>query len=734
MTQRLALACAAHPWRTIAAWLGAIAVAVVLVGALLGGNLTGEGHVTNNPESLRAADLLDQRFPHQADFDELVIVRSERLRADLDRAAFRAEVAGLAAAMRGHGGIASLRTYYSTGDRSLVSRDGHAMLIAVKLVDPGEDHVGPVMDAVKRFDGRNGFATGITGEFSINDDFGTVSERDLRNGELRLGVPAALIVLVIVFGALVAAALPLLLALVSIAVALGLTALVSAQWELSIFVTNMLTGMGFALGIDYALFVVSRFREERVSGREKTAAIGAAGATASRAVLFSGSAFVLAMTGLLLVQSTIMRSLALGAILVGIVSVVAALTLLPAVLALIGDGVNRLRVPVLGRRVDRPSGESRFWGGIVRRVIRRPALSLAAGVAFLLLAASPALSLTIGSAGISTLPDDLASKQGYLMLQRSFPATGAEPATVVIDGAVRSPEVRAAIGRLRERLAHDPRFGPTSLQVNPAGNLAALSVPVGGDALSDRAVHAVRDLRSEVVPPAFEGVDATVLVGGRTAENIDYYDVMGRWLPLVLLFVLGLSFVLLTIAFRSVVVAGTAIALNLLSVGAAYGLLVLVFEDGVASGLFGFEHVSETEAWVPLFLFAVLFGLSMDYQVFLLSRIRERYTQTGDTTDAIVFGIGSTARIITGAALIIVAVFAGFAAGDLVMFQQMGFGVAVALLIDATLVRSVLVPAVMQLLGEWNWYLPRWLDWLPRVDVEGHAEPEKRPRPVPEPT
>jgi RND superfamily putative drug exporter len=209
---------------------------------------------------------------------------------------------------------------------------------------------------------------------------------------------------------------------------------------------------------------------------------------------------------------------------------------------------------------------------------------------------------------------------------------------------------------------------------------------------------------------------------------------MANWLPLVLVFVLGLSFLLLTVAFRSIVVAGTAIGLNLLSVSAAYGLLVLVFEHGVGAGLLGFHRVDVIEAWVPLFLFAVLFGLSMDYQVFLLSRIRERYTQSGDTTDAITFGIGSTARIITGAALIIVAVFAGFATGDLVMFQQMGFGIAVALLIDATLVRSVLVPAAMQLLGEWNWYLPRWLDWIPHVDVEGHAEADAAPRIVPEPT
>ncbi len=257
---------------------------------------------------------------------------------------------------------------------------------------------------------------------------------------------------------------------------------------------------------------------------------------------------------------------------------------------------------------------------------------------------------------------------------------------------------------------------------NEGGGVTVVSVAVSADPLSDQAIEAVERLRDEIVPAAFEGTEATVLVGGTTAENIDYFDVMNHWLPIVLLFVLGLSFVLLTVAFRSIVIAGTAILLNLLSVGATYGLLVLVFQHGIGTGLLGFQQVDIVEAWVPLFLFAVLFGLSMDYQVFLLSRIRERYSQTGNTNDAIEFGITSTARIITGAALIIVAVFLGFAMGELVMFQQMGFGIAIALLIDATIVRSVLVPAAMTILGKWNWYLPSWLQWLPHMEVEGHTQ------------
>jgi RND superfamily putative drug exporter len=278
--------------------------------------------------------------------------------------------------------------------------------------------------------------------------------------------------------------------------------------------------------------------------------------------------------------------------------------------------------------------------------------------------------------------------------------------------------VRAALRRLSTQLAANPEFGRGVTRYATDGSVAALDVPIHGDDAGTRAVAAVRELRSTTIPQAFSGTDATVLVGGRTAENIDYFDSVSKPTPYVFALVLGLTLVLLTLAFRSIVIALTAIALNLLSVGAAYGLLVLVFLKGVGNELFGFQHVAVIEAWVPLFLFAVLFGLSMDYQVFLLSRIKERYDVGHDTRAAVAWGVGSTARIITGAALIIVAVFAGFARGDLVQFQQMGFGVAVALLIDATIIRSVILPAAMALLGRWNWYLPSWLNWLPRVEIE----------------
>jgi RND superfamily putative drug exporter len=483
-----------------------------------------------------------------------------------------------------------------------------------------------------------------------------------------------------------------------------MVAVLAHTFELSVFVVNMLTGMGLALGIDYALFVISRYREERSRGRVQLDAIAAASTTANRAVVFSGTAFVVAMLGMLIVPNSIMRSLAVGAILVGIVSVIAATTLLPALLGLVGDGVDRLRLPLVGRRASNPEG--RFWSAIVGAVLRRPGVSLSLSVAILLAAAIPIFGMHVGTSGASALPERFESRQGYAALQRSFPGATASPVEIV-DGSTIG---QASFEELRAQLARDPDFGPGQITRSPNG-VALLSVPVKGDPSGESAIDAVRELRSEDLP-------AGALVGGVTSENIDYIDSATDPAFLVIGLVLGLTLVLLTAVFRSLVLAGLTVVLNLLSVGAAYGLIVLVFQHGVGAGLFGFQQSDTIEAWVPLFLFSVLFGLSMDYQVFLLSRIKERYDHVGDTTQAVTFGVASTARIITGAALIIIAVFTGFARGELIMFQQMGFGVAVALLLDATIVRSIVLPSAMSLLGRWNWYLPRWLNWLPRVQIE----------------
>jgi putative drug exporter of the RND superfamily len=719
MTERIARASAAHPWRTLLAW-GVVLVASVAAIALVLNELSTEGEPTNNPQSEQADKRSLAGFPPSANrvVSDVVVVRSET--ASVDDQRFERFVQELADRERGTGAVASVQSYYDTQDRLLVSRDRHATLVLLSI--PDVDDAEAVIDEVNRADTDPNFSAAITGNQTRDHDFNHLSETDLREGELQFGLPAALIVLLLVFGAVVAGFVPLLMAIFSIVVAFGLVALTTQVFELSVFTINMLTGMGLALGIDYSLFVISRYREERSNGREPLDSIAASGATASRAVLFSGSAFVVAMFGLLLVPNTIMRSLAAGAILVGITSVAAALTLLPALLGLLRDRVDALRLPIVGRKsTERSNPEGRFWRAVINRVLRRPALSLALSVALLLAAAVPVLGINVGTEGVSTFPDGLASKRGYLALERDFPAQTADPIHVVVANA-SDDDVAQSVARLRGRLAADPRFGAGEIRRGENG-IADLVVPVRGDPGGDAAVSAVRDLRDTLAPGAFARTRADPLVGGTTSENIDYFDTVTDPAPLVFAFVLGLTFVLLTVAFRSVSVALTATILNLLSVGAAYGLLVLVFQHGVGADLLGFQQVDTIEAWVPLFLFSVLFGLSMDYQVFLLSRVRERYDATGDTRDAVGWGVASTARIITGAALIIVAVFAGFARGDLVMFQQMGFGVAVALLLDATIIRSVVLPSLMAMLGDRSWYLPRWLEWIPHFEVEGARDP-----------
>jgi uncharacterized membrane protein YdfJ with MMPL/SSD domain len=715
MTERLARGSSRRPWLVVGLWVTVILAAFVLVSTLLA--FEGEAEITRTTESKQADRILDEGFPQAATgnpITEVVVVRAED--GDARSGKTRARVAALADELRTAG---ATRVVTYDQERRLVSPDADSTVLLVALGPDGEDDVEGVVDVVERLDEEPGYRAAVTGERTADADEDAASLEDLKKGELFFGAPLALVVLLLVFGAVVAGLVPLMLAIASIVVALALVALLAQAYDLSVFTQNMLIGMGLALGIDYSLFTLSRYREERLQGREKLDAIATAGATAGRAVLFSGIAFVLAMLGLLLVPSTIFRSLAAGAILVGIVSVIAALTLLPAVLALLGDRVNALRIPLFGRAAEQAGREGRLWGAIVKRVIRSPVLSLVLAAGLLLVLAAPVLALDTGTSGAATLPDRFESKKGYLLLREELPKESTEAVEIAVAGDVRDPDVDGALARLEQELARRPIFGEPTVEMNEAGTVARVTVSIAGNPDGERAIAAVRELRDEAVSSAFAGVDADVYVGGDTAEELDYHDTVNFWLPLVLLFVLTLSFLLLTVAFRSIVVPATAIAMNLLSVGAAYGLLVLVFQKGIGNELLGLREAETIDAWVPLFLFAVLFGLSMDYQVFLLSRIRERYAQTGDTDAAISFGIGSTARLITGAALIIIAVFWGFAMGDTIAFQQMGFGVAVALLIDATIVRTILVPAAMKLLGKRNWYLPSWLTWLPDVHVEG---------------
>jgi RND superfamily putative drug exporter len=593
--------------------------------------------------------------------------------------------------------------------------------------------VVPLVEVVTVANDSDGFEVLTVGNGSLKSEIQAIFKEDLKSSEV-IGLPAALVVLVLVFGAAIAAGLPLIVSILAIVIAMGITGVISRFTPMGDVVMNMIIMIGLAVGIDYALFIVERFREERARGLAKLDAIARAGSTASRAVLFSGITVIVALAGLLIIPSTTFHGLALGAIAAVIGAVLAAMTLLPAALSLLGDKVNALHLPGRGK-VKLDEGENGFWGRVSHLVMRHPVVAIVLASTLLIAAAAPAVTLKLGSAGVSDLPQNASTVQAFNILDHEFGAGRLAPVDIVINGDASSPEVRTAVDDLTARVAADDRFGEViDLAVFDGGSIGLVQVYVDGDSLGTDAQSAVRTLRSDYVPQAFAGVDSEVLVGGGTAMDIDYIESMKKYLPIVIGFVLVLSFVLLTIVFRSIVIPVKAIIMNLLSVGAAYGLIVAVFQHGVGADILGFQTSDSVTAWLPVFLFAILFGLSMDYHVFLLSRIQERFKATGDNRESVAGGLQATGHIISGAAAIMVVVFGAFALGDMVELQQMGFGLAVAVFVDATLVRSILVPASMELLGDRNWYLPNWLAWLPRINIEGRViAPRVTPLPMPVP-
>jgi RND superfamily putative drug exporter len=746
--EALARASSRHPWRTIGLWLVLIVTMGYLSSQLLGDVLTQEFEFTNDPESVQAQEIIDEKFSNGEEVasTEFFIVGSQSL--TVDDPEFEQAVRGLQEEIGSLGDelAGPPVTYYDVAEQApeqaagLVSEDGQATLISVPLVDT-EVSTTEDLRAVAEEAKPEGFSVQVAGQGVLFADFTEMAEEDLRRGET-IGIAIALIILIVVFAAVVAAIVPIVMAVFAIMVALGLVSLIGQAVDFNLFVTNMVSMIGLAVGIDYSLFIVSRYREERKKGFDKLEAIGASGATANRAVFFSGLTVVIALAGMFIIPASIFRSLAAGAILVTVAALAASMTLLPALLGLLGDRINWPRLAKRARVDSEFDPKGGFWDRVSRRVMARPVVYLVIGVAILGGLSSYYLRLEQGtSQNVSQLPDEFESKRAFLTLEREFAGGVTDPARIMITGDVQSPETQAAIGELQEAIAQDEAFAPRT-EVLPSQDGTAIEVDAffRGDPSNEAAFQGIRDLRGEHVPAAFGDVDGVeVLVGGNTAFFADFLDIADRYQPIVIAFVLALSFILLTVVFRSIVVPVKAIIMNLLSVGAAYGAVTLVFQEGVGIGFFNalgfqFQQVEGIEPWLPLFLFSVLFGLSMDYHVFLLSRIREEYDKTHDNTEAVAYGLRTTAGIITGAALIMVAVFVGFAAGRLGPLQQMGFGLAVAVFMDATIVRSLLVPASMRLLGDWNWYLPRWLQWLPQVRVEGReperAVPQEEPLPV----
>ena len=702
-------------------------LAFVLVAFGLGG-MAGTKNIDNAAgpgESGRKDRILEAGFKPPAAENVLVQGRSARV----GTAAFDAVIADVVTRVSELTDVRNIRSPLDAGNGRLISKDGHAALVQFDIRGPKEnavDKIAPVLDGVAAAQAAHpGFTIGEFGDASAQKGVETAYAEDLGKAGA-LSLPITLIVLVLTFGSLVAAGIPLLLALTAVFAAFGLVALSSVLLPVAMQAPAMALLIGLAVGVDYSMFYLKRERQERAAGRSREAALDIAAATSGRSVLISGLTVIVAMAGMFLTGDSTFESLALATILVVAVAVLGSLTVLPALLSRLGDKVDRGRVPFVGR-LRRDDGEGRIWGAIVDRVLRRPALSAGLAAAFLLVLAAPALQLRLAAQGPESFPQGLEVIETYDQMQQAFPGS-ALPANVVVEApSVTTPAVKRAIAALERRaLASGRAFEPITVDVNSSGTVANITVPIAGNGTDAASNASFRMLRSEVVPETVGALpDAQAGVTGQTAEWRDQADALKSNLAPVVAFVLLFAFTLMLVAFRSIVVAIKAILLNLLSVAAAYGVLVLVFQHGVGKGLLGVSSAAGIDAVVPLLLFVILFGLSMDYHVFILSRIRETFDRGKSMDEAVSHGIKSTAGVVTSAAIVMVAVFAIFATLSWPFFKQFGVGLAAAILIDATIVRGVLLPASMKLLGDWNWYLPSWLQWLPHLGVSEDEAPRE---------
>ena len=711
----------ARHWKAaVFGWL-----AFVLVAFALGYVVGTERLSVNEPgpgESGRVQRILNDEFEQPA--KELVLLQSASLTATSAR--FHAAVQDVGRRLEAQPNVTNIDSPFAPGNAGQVSSDGRSALVEFDIRGKSEDakdKVEPILATVADAQrARPQFTIEEFGQGSANKAINEQFSKDLLKAGA-LSLPVTLVILLLVFGALVAAGIPLLLALTSVLAAIGLLAFPSQVLPMDEEVAAVVLLIGLAVGVDYSMFYLKRAREERAAGRAEGASIEAAAATSGRSVLISGLTVLAAMAGMFISGDKTFSGFAVGTMLVVATSVVGSLTVLPALLSKLGDRVNRGRVPFL-RPPDQRVGESRVWGAILGAVLRRPLVSgvLAAGVMIAL--AVPALRLHTTVSSTEGLPRSLAVVRTYDKIQKVFPGEAIAAQVVVEAPDVRSGRVRNAIGELRRRaLASGEMFRPVEVDVNSAGTVALVSIPIAGNGNDSASNDALDTLRDDLVPATVGALpDVTTGVGGNTALSRDFQHQFRQRTPWVFAFVFALTFVLMLLAFRSIVIAVKAIVLNALSVAAAYGILVLVFQDGVGRGLIGASS-GGIESFMPMFLFVILFGLSMDYHVFIISRIREGVDHGMSTDEAVEHGIKTTASVVTSAAIVMVFVFSVFITLSFDLLKQFGVGLAAAVLIDATIIRGVLLPASMKLLGDWNWYLPSWLEWLPRVAVATEPEP-----------
>jgi uncharacterized membrane protein YdfJ with MMPL/SSD domain len=720
---------AAH-WKTATfGWLALVLLAFA-VGSQVG-TKQADPTKAGPGESGRMDRILDAGFKVPASESVLIQSRSARAGTPAFDAAVKDVVARLATVLA----VQNIRSPLDPANAGQVANGGRAALVEFEIrgdSTKATDKLDPILESVADAQRAHpGFFVGEFGGASAAKAVDTAFAHDLKSAGV-FSVPLTLIILVIAFGALVAAGIPLLLALTAVFATFGVAALPSHLLPIAPEAFAVVLLVGLAVGVDYSMFYLRREREERAAGRSEQAALEAAAATSGRSVLISGLTVMVAMAGLFLTGDSTFASFGYATMIVVAFAMVGSLTVLPALLSKLGDRVDRLHVPLVGR-LRRDNGEGRVWGAIVDRVLRRPLLSAVIAGGLLLALAAPALQLRMATPGPDTFPKSLDVVKTYNRMQQAFPGA-ALPAYVVVQAPdISAPAVRRAIGRLKvAALATGQARGPITVDTNSNHTIANITVPILGKGTDAQSNASLAALRQDVLPRtvgALPNVQSGVT--GLTAEWQDQKDQLRSKLPLVVAFVLLLAFVLMLVAFRSIVVAIKAIVLNLLSVASAYGVLVLVFQHGIGKGLLGFSSTAGIDPVTPLLLFVILFGLSMDYHVFIVSRIRETFDRGASMDEAIAHGIKSTAGVVTSAAVVMVAVFSIFATLSMLIFKQFGVGLAVAILIDATLVRGVLLPATMKLLGERNWYLPAWLAWLPRLEhSESESAPDVAPTPV----
>jgi uncharacterized membrane protein YdfJ with MMPL/SSD domain len=712
---------AQHRKKAILGWFAFVILATVLGGMV--GTKTLSDEDTGNGESKRGDQIIEDAGFNDQTGETVLVQGKDGLKVGDPK--FTAAVKDVVAKLEATKGVQEVESPLAPENRGNVSQDGRSVLVNFELPgapdDLGDEIEAPLAAVAALQEQHPEVTLGEFGDASAEKQIGDAFEEDFQKAET-LSLPITLLILLVAFGALVAAGLPLLLGATAVMGTIGLLGPISQLHALEESSSSVVLLVGLAVGVDYSMFYLRREMEERDAGRSWDAALNAAAATSGRAVLVSGLTVMAAMAGMFLAGNAVFVSFGIGTILVVGVAMLGSVTVLPAMLSFLSrkGWTEKGRVPWVAKRRHKTGGESRVWGAILDRVLKRPLVSVILAGGLLAALSIPAFSMHTVNPGGTGLPRDLEVMQAYDRIDAAFPGDGVPAVTVVKADDVTAPEVQGAIDDLqRQAIATGKLHEPVDVDINSAKTVATIGLAVDGtgtDAASERSLAVLRD---QVVPATVGKLQgAEVAVTGFTAGSKDFNDVMKSHLPIVFAFVLSLAFILLLVTFRSIVIPLKAIVLNLLSVGAAYGVLKLVFQDGRLEGFLDYQSVGGVTSWLPLFLFVILFGLSMDYHVFILSRIREAVDSGMRTDRAVAHGIKSTAGVVTSAAAVMVAVFAIFATLSMLEFKMMGVGLAVAILIDATLVRAVLLPATMKLLGDWNWYLPKKLNWLPRFAHE----------------